>query len=267
MSISLTAAALVRARHEACPLASFPGEIPGTLNDAYALQEAGIRLWGDEPVGWKVGRIAPELQAPLGCDRLAGPIFRGTITRARETLVVEVPVFVGGFSAVEAEFVYELREDVPERLDWTLAEVEALHGRMLLGAELAGSPLRNINDLGPTVIASDFGNNAGLIVGAPIVNWGQLPLQSYECSVQIADVLVGRGSARDIPGGPLESVRFLLEHLASRGRTLRAGQFVSTGAVTGVHAIEAAQAAHVSFGAHGGIRLRTVAATARPRCA
>jgi len=264
MSIPPTVAALVQARRDAQPLASFPGEIPRTLAEAYALQEAGIRLWGDEPAGWKVGRIPPELQAQFGCDRVAGPIFRGTITRAREAQAVEVPVYVGGFAAVEAEFVYELREDSPPgRRQWTLAEVEALRGTMRLGVEMAGSPLKSINDLGPTVIAADFGNNTGLIVGAPIVDWGRLPPRAYECEVRIEGVVVGRGSAQDICGGPLESVRFLLEHLAARGRRLRVGQFVSTGAVTGVHPIEAAQSAHVSFAARGGIRLRTVAAKAR----
>ena len=38
--------------------------------------------------------------------------------------------------------------------------------------------------------------------------------------------------------GPFGAVRFLLEHAARRGMTLEAGQWVSTGAVTGVHPVK-----------------------------
>ena len=34
-----------------------------------------------------------------------------------------------------------------------------------MGVEMAGSPLATINELGPTVVAADFGNNNGLILG------------------------------------------------------------------------------------------------------
>ena len=39
---------------------------------------------------------------------------------------------------------------------------------MFIGIEIASSPLVNINDYGPAVVASDFGNNAGLLLGAEI---------------------------------------------------------------------------------------------------
>ena len=38
--------------------------------------------------------------------------------------------------------------------------------------------------------------------------------------------------------GPFGAVRFLLEHAARRGLPLAAGQWVSTGAVTGVHPVK-----------------------------
>ncbi len=39
---------------------------------------------------------------------------------------------------------------------------------MFIGIEIASSPLQNINDYGPAVVASDFGNNAGLLLGAEV---------------------------------------------------------------------------------------------------
>jgi 2-keto-4-pentenoate hydratase len=76
------------------------------------------------------------------------------------------------------------------------------------------------------------------------------------------------------PGGPFESLRFLLGSSARRGRPLRAGDWVSTGAITGVHDIAAGQTARVVF--DGGAQLvcraepfraaRGAAAQEAPRC-
>ncbi len=53
------------------------------------------------------------------------------------------------------------------KLVWTLDEARAIAGDACISASrTAGSPLATINALGPTVVATDFGNNAGLILGA-----------------------------------------------------------------------------------------------------
>src|SRR5437868_2980456 len=54
------AARLTGARRAARTLEGFPGPIPATLYEAYAIQSAGIDLWRDEIVGWKVGGVAPK---------------------------------------------------------------------------------------------------------------------------------------------------------------------------------------------------------------
>jgi len=53
----------------------------------------------------------------------------------------------------------------------------------------------------------------------------------------------------------------MLEHAARRGRPLRAGQLISTGAATGIHDIAAGQVGRVSFGRYGAVGCRAFAAT------
>jgi 2-keto-4-pentenoate hydratase len=256
------ARAFVAARRAGRALPDFPGEIPTTMEGGYAIQEAAIGLWGDDIVGWKVGKIPDELVGPLGQARVTGPIFREGLWSADPAGSNPTPVFVGGFAALEAEFVYELMEDAPPgKLAWTLAEAEQLQGRMRIGVEMAGSPLATINELGPPVVAADFGNNNGLILGGLLADWGDFVDSAYVCEAFIDGERVGQGSAASIPGGPMESVRFLLEHTARRGRPLRAGQLVSTGAATGIHDILPGQVGRVSFGRHGSVGCRAVAAT------
>ena len=62
------------------------------------------------------------------------------------------------------------------------------------------------------------------------------------------------GSAASVSGGPLAALAFALRCNARRGRPLRAGTLVSTGAVTGVHSIAAGQAAEAVFTGLGVLR-------------
>jgi 2-keto-4-pentenoate hydratase len=258
-----TAAAIARrfvaARRGAKSLAEFPGTIPPDLEAAYLCQDLAIKAWPDRLIGWKVGLIAPPLRARFGSDRVAGAIFKAGLRTARDT--VEFPVFVGGFAAVEAEFVLRIAHDAPAgKLDWTERESQALIGAMHIGVETAGSPLATINELGPTVVAADFGNNAGLILGPPIRDWSAQPPKSLAVVTSIDGKIVGRGDAGLLPHGPIGALQFLAGQTAKIGRPLKAGMLVSTGAVTGVHEIKPGQSALADFGPHGRISCFAVAA-------
>jgi 2-keto-4-pentenoate hydratase len=211
------------------------------MPSGYAIQDVAIGLWQDSVAGWKVGLVPPPEQARLGTNRLSGPIFSRKVTRSG-AVPTQLAAIEGGFAALEVELVAAIGTDAkPDQTAWTVDEAAAMVGGWHLGVEFAASPLATINDLGATVVVSDFGNNNGLIVG-PRVDTALLSDPSkLLCRAMIDGREVGQATAAAIPGGPLEAVRFLLGHLAGRGRPLRAGQWVSTGAVTGVHRIFAGQ--------------------------
>ncbi|MBC6982657.1 2-keto-4-pentenoate hydratase [Caulobacter sp. 17J80-11] len=256
-----TAARFVAARLKATALPDFPGDVPADLETGYASQEAAIGLWPDELAGWKVGRIADALQNKYGQARLAGPIFRRAVWVANGEAVA-FPVFAGGFAAVEAEFVFRIGVDAPaDKVEWTTEEVADLVGALHAGIETAGSPLATINDLGPTVVVSDFGNNAGLILGPSVDDW-RARLDGLTCETFVDGVSVGRGGAASLPGGPLGALKFLARHCALRGRPLKAGQLISTGAATGIHDVVAGQTGRVEFAGCGDIACVAVTAQA-----
>jgi 2-keto-4-pentenoate hydratase len=165
-----------------------------------------------------------------------------------------LPAITGGFAAVEAEFIYRIGRDAPaDKTDWTAEEALDVAGALHVGVEFAGSPLATINALGSTVVASDFGNNASLIVGPEVPGWRERAFADLACETWIEGALVGVGSAASIPDGPAAALAFLLGHCAARGLPLKAGMYVTTGAATGIHDIHAGQSARVSFGEYGEI--------------
>lgn len=248
------ARSFVDARLAARSLPGYPGEVPDSLAEGYAIQEIALALYPDEVVGWKVGRIPLPLQEKLGGERLAGPTFRRFLQTPAKGETVSLEVIPGGFAAVEAEFVYRLGQDAAEgKTSYSVEEALALVSGLHIGVEFAGSPLKTINDLGSTVVASDFGNNASLIVGPVIDGWRERADETLPCETWIEGMRVGVGTAASVPGGPAPALAFLLGHCAARGRPLKAGMYVTTGAATGIHEISAGQSARVAFGEFGEI--------------
>ena len=237
----------VEARLAARCTPDYPGAIPQSMAESYAIQDIAIGLFPDEVVGWKVGGVPPAQQPTLGIHRLAGAIFARNVWPAPGDTVVPRPESEGGFAAVESEFIARIGADAdPAKTDWTIEEATAAVDKVFIGVELAGSPLSAINDLGSAVVASDFGNNGGLMIGPEVENWRER-LDGIKVETVINGASVGTGGSLSLAGGAMESVRFLLEHCARWGRPLKAGTLVSTGAVTGVHRVHAGDEAVCIF--------------------
>lgn len=242
---------LVHARLNAFALPDYPGVMPASLDAGYASQDAAIRLWPTRVAGWKVGKIPDVWLSRMGEERLIGPIFDDAVQMAWPGEVAAFPVIANGFAAIEAEYIFRLGADAPPmKTDWCDGEALALVDTLMVGAELAGSPLPRINDLGPAVVVSDFGNNAGLILGPAVPDWRTMLgtfEQNLRCETLIDDIVVGSGRASDVSGGLVAALRFALARCARRGMPLQAGQLISTGAATGIHDIRAGQQARVVF--------------------
>lgn len=251
----------VAARRAGAALEGFPGTVPDDLVTAYRVQDLAIAQWPDRVVGWKVGYIAPERRDASGDERLLGPIFARHFWNATGGSM-PIPVFVGGFGAVEAEYVLRLEADAPEdKLDWTPDEAAALPSTLFIGVEVASSPLATINQLGPRVVVSDFGNNNGLLLGAEIADWTSLDEAQLLAETFIDGASVGSGGAERLPGGLRTAFAFALSRSARRGRPLKAGEYIATGNATGIHDIAVGQSARVVFHGHGTLDCHAVPAS------
>ena len=260
IGLAAIAASFVAARRQGSALDAFPGDIPGDLVTAYQVQDLAIANWPDTVVGWKVGYIAAERRDGSGDERLLGPIFSRQLWNATGSST-PIPVFVGGFAAVEAEYVLRLDADAPAgKLDWTPEEAAALPATLFTGVEVASSPLATINQLGPRVVVSDFGNNNGLVLGPQIPAWTTLDESSLLAQTWVGDLHVGSGGAGHLPGGLRAAFAFALSRSARRGRPLKAGDYIATGNATGIHDITAGQQARVDFAGHARLDCHAVAA-------
>ncbi len=237
---------LLDARRHAGSLPGFPGELPPTLADAYAIQALSRADFGHPVSGWKVGGIPPAQAEVLGANFLAGPIFAHQVVHADGEAIVHMPVFADGGAAIEPEFVLRLGE--------TRAD-----DRVFIGVEIASSPIVGINQIGALAVVCDFGNNRGLLVGPEIENWVERLAEPVTVKSYIDGEEVG---ARELDGiaqmaGPRD---FLIEHAASSDIDLPVGTLISTGAITGIHDAVVGASSTLDFGEFGKLNIELVAA-------
>ena len=251
--------ALTDARLNVAALKAFPGQLPDTMEQAYAIQSASIDSWNDRVAGWKVAMMPVSHRAIWDTDRLCGPIFADSVISTPDCVPVSVPIFPAGFAAVEAEFVLVMGHTVlPQQRTYTNEELTELVQSMHIGVEIAGSPLATINQIGPAAVISDFGNNAGLVFGPLIKDGLSKALDTLHVNVEIDQKTVGEATAASIPGGPLQALRFLLDICAARNITVSKGELISTGAVTGVHEVNSNAQSRIHFEGVGQLDLTFV---------
>ena len=238
------ARALIDARVRKTPLTVYPGPMPQTMADAYAIQDRAIAFDGRRIGGWKVGRIAPDLVTRYGGNRLTGPIFADEIFDGATGEPV-MPVYADGFAAAEAEVLLCFGE-VGTR-DYDIDSVKGCIADVRTGIEIASSPFAEINRHGPAVTASDYGNNKGLILGPPIAGWRNVDLIRMPVEMAIDGETVGAATMETMLDGPFGSALFLIGILRTRGIAIPPGTWVSAGAITGIHEIRPGQRAEAVF--------------------
>jgi len=244
------AESFVAARAERRSLAEYPGPFPQTLDEAYAIQLEAIGLLGRPIKGWKVARLPPDIAGKWGVDRIAGPVFDLWEADGGEPIV---PVFEGGYAAAEAELQLQIQA-IPECKAPELEDAIQSIGTVAIGIEAAGSPYAGINAHGPAVTVSDFGNNAGLVLG---------PLIAQPFDRKVSSLLNGKPAGEAVAAEPFEAARFLFDLGTRYGLPIFPGQWISAGAITGAHGVRPGDRFEARFGHELAVACRFAAEAAR----
>ncbi|TXR54692.1 2-keto-4-pentenoate hydratase [Reinekea thalattae] len=249
--ISQLSNTIFSARRDNTILDVYPGQPPATLEEAYAVQDLSIKANPDVITGWKIGMVPPEFREQLGAERIMGPAYKSVthfVGRSHsDDECLQLPVFKGGFIAVEAELVIEIAEDIAPGSVNTADGVEHLVKAVYAGIEIASSPIVDLNDYGPTAIVSDFGNQQGMIIGEKIEDW-QSVVPTMEAKTVINGEVISAKPANNVLNGQMSAFAYVIDCAAKRGITLPAGSFILSGATTGVHETVVGAKSTVSFG-------------------
>jgi len=233
--IGEAAARIAQTRLARRRLGPLPAAIaPRDLDEAYRVQDAQHLLLTEAGrgaiVGHKIGATTRVMQDYLRIDHpCAGGVFASTVHRSGVRLPYADFCRVG----VECEVAVRLGRDLaPEDAPFDAAAVARAVDSAMAAIELVVDRYVDWRTLGtPTLIADDF-FGAGSVQGEP-VPLARLPeLDTLTGRTLINGAESGKGSGADVMGHPFEALMRFANDFVARGRTLKAGEFVSTGSLT-----------------------------------
>jgi len=200
-----------------------------TIDDAMGYQAAVFAEYSSPFVGWKVGATNAGAQAGFGLDGpFYGPMVESVVMRSGSN-IKKTPC-VG---AVEPEYAFKMARDYPAGGEaanaQTLADaVETVH----IAIEVIGRALGHADFANGIGVTMDFGGNVAFVVGPEVADWAIQDLVSTPVTVLVDGQEVAKGNGEPVMGNPINSLLWLAETLIADGKSLKAGEWVSTGTCT-----------------------------------
>jgi len=216
------------ARARRLPYRNLPDDLkPASLAEAYAAQEAYYRL--AEPVygavcGAKIATTTKVMQELMGIDHpCGGAIFARTIHYSPAHLHTANFVNV----RIESEIALMLGADLPASAGpWTRDTVAPAVAAALPAFELIEDRNADYTKTEAASLIVENCWNGGVVIGAA-KSVSPASLVGISGRLEIGGKLAGEGHAED----PCATLAWLANHLAERGRGLKAGMVVITGSV------------------------------------
>lgn len=231
-----TVEALRAARLSGDKLTSYPGPVPSSMQEAFAIQSKVRDSIGWKQAGWKIGCTSPKAQASLNTDGpFPGPVYAERLYKSGEHLQTKPT----NSRVTEPEVAFTLAKDLPKRattytVDEVLAAVASVHGAI----EIVNPRLpKGFADVVQWYVA-DGGLNHALVLGPAMP---PLPRDAYAKITVVTKVNgreVTRGIAVNALGGPELALTWLANDLIAKGLHLKAGDVVTTGVITDVFSTE-----------------------------
>jgi 2-keto-4-pentenoate hydratase len=229
---------------------------PRSRAEGYAIQARWPEEVGDHVAGWKIAATSAAGQRHIAVSGpIAGPVFAGHVHG--DGAVVSLANV--GMRVAECEIVFRMGERfAPRGTAYTRAEVLASVASVHPGIEIPDSRFAAFERAGEAQLIADCACMNEMLVGVAAQPDGgaiaELPTLRIRARVSDGRVVDGIGS--NALGDPVEALVWLVNELSAHGRTLEAGQFVTTRVCTTPIPVAAGDVVAVDYGWVGSLGVR-----------
>ncbi len=253
-----TAEFLLDHREKQEPVDNIPEDLyPASPADAFLVQERVVarRLAAHDgkPVGYK---IACTNQRVIDLLNVSGPFPGRLMSHSTHESGATLPAADFRLRVMEAEFAFELGEDVPPgELPHTAETIRPYVTAFVPGLEIVDHSYNDFTIVGEAAIIADNAIHGAALFGAPVPEWGSIDFVHHAVTMQVNGETFTTGSGENVLGDPLYALAWLANHLAGRGITLRAGERVLTGTAGQIYLAKAGDTIRADFGAIGDVNV------------
>lgn len=256
MDYMKAAEALLGQRAQGAPMAVAEWQAgalcPASVADGYGVQDAMTELRvgsGDMVIGYKIGATNQMAREMLGVDTpFHGRLYERTTFEAP----AEVRFAPGLHKVAEPEIAIRLARDLPPGgAPYDAAAVRAAVAEILPVVEIVATSMDPWLEAGAPTLIADNGVHGAWIRGQGRPDWADFdPMEiAVRATRRMGEPHEGKGGAVD--GGAFGAAAWLANALAAGGRSLKAGDYVSTGTATPPIPLEAGERLSCDFGALG----------------
>ena len=196
---------------------------PADTDDALAIQKRVLDLLGEGIGGWKCG--VPNANT--------GPIVAAIPSSA---ILRELPCIVpGGEGQIEPEIAFVMGRDLPPRpTPYSDDEIRNAIAESRLVVELITTRFADKASASQPEVLADAFNNHGLFIGPVMPGVLDQPLEKLHVTITTPSGTLFDKIHPHPSGHPVNSYRWLVHFLNSRGEGLKAGEVVTTGSYAGI---------------------------------
>ncbi|MCY4404751.1 MAG: fumarylacetoacetate hydrolase family protein [Rhodospirillaceae bacterium] len=231
-------------------IAALPADCrPGTLEEAYAVQEGLAASAGLAVAGYKIGATNAQVQARFGVDApFSGRLFADYVSESP----LRVPADTVNFYAIEAEFDFVMAHALaPRAAPYTRDDVRAAVASVHPAIEVPDSRYSDWLSMKAPDLIGDNAIGCLLALGAEAAGMLDHDLAGQPVIVRINGEVVSEGAGANVLGDPWNVMVWLANHLSARGLTLEAGHIVTTGSAADVVQCQPGDTVTAEFGPIG----------------
>ena len=219
------------ARREARAVERLTADVPAlSLDDAYAVQAAGVRLRlgdGERLVGLKMGLTSEAKRKQMSLD---SPVYGVLTDRMQLIDGGTLPLKGSIHPKIEPEVAFKIAREL--RGNITLEQAAEACSGVAPAMEILDSRYRGFKYFSLPDVVADNSSSFLFVVGATWRPLSGLALDQLKMTMSVNGEPKQMAESSAISGHPLVSIVQLCELLAKRDRTLPAGSIVMAGAAT-----------------------------------
>jgi len=231
-----------------------PRLVPPDKAIAYRIARAVAEELGWEVAGWKIAAMKEEMQKALRTDcpiygRIFAPNVKASpVTVRHASLCSPIP---------EVEYQVQLGADLPPRArPYSVDEVTEAVASLHPGLELAECRFIHDASFPPlTAVLADGAGGSTIIYGPPIDDWRRRDISNQEAVLFCNGKPRRKGTAAAALDHPMVPLTWLANELSQIGVGMKAGQWISTGTLTGMLAPKPGETYVADFGPLGSVTL------------
>lgn len=258
-AIDAAADLLLDHRRRRATLSALPRALrPSDTDTAYAIQDAVITKrchdGATKPIGYKIGATNQDARAMLGVDTPFFGVLLSTMTSQAPATFVGSDWFM---RVIEPEIALQIGVDLDAgKAPFDADALRAATQAVIPAIEIVDTPFTPWTEAGGPSLIADDGAHGHWIKGTPITDFAAIDLLDLPVRLDINGEIVRQGSGANVEGGPFAAAAWLANALSPHGRSLKAGDYITTGTTTRPHPAQDGDTVTADFNTLGTVAIR-----------